>query len=28
LVPLPGDGHVTIRGCEIFVSHVKDGGSA
>ena len=28
LVPLPDDGHVTIRGCEIFVSHVKDGGSA
>jgi len=27
-VPLPDDGHVTIRGCEIFVSHVKDGGSA
>jgi len=28
LVLLPDDGHVTIRGCEVFVSHVKDGGSA
>ena len=28
LVPLPDDGSVTIKGEEIFVSHVKDGGAA
>jgi len=28
LKPLADDGSVTIRGCEIFVSHVKDGGSS
>jgi hypothetical protein len=28
LKPLPDDGHVHIEGCEVFVSHVKDGGSA
>ena len=28
LKPLPDEGHVNIHGCEVFVSHVKDGGSA
>lgn len=28
LKPLPDDGTVKIRGCEVFVSHVKDGGSS
>jgi hypothetical protein len=28
LEPLPDDGHVHIHGCEIFISHVKDGGSS
>jgi hypothetical protein len=28
LTPLPDDGAVTIKGCEVFVSHVKDGGSS
>jgi hypothetical protein len=28
LVPLADDAHVHIRGCEIFISHVKDGGSS
>jgi len=28
LKPLPDEGHVHIDGCEVFVSHVKDGGSA
>jgi hypothetical protein len=26
--PLPDDGGVTIKGGEIFISHVKDGSSA
>jgi hypothetical protein len=28
LKPLPDDGHVHIEGREVFVSHVKNGGSA
>lgn len=28
LKPLPDDGKVHIHGCEIFISHVKDGGSS
>jgi len=28
LTPLPDDGAVTIKGGEVFVSHVKDGGSS
>jgi hypothetical protein len=28
LRPLPDDGHAHIHGCEIFISHVKDGGSS
>lgn len=28
LTNLPDDGAVTIKGGEVFVSHVKDGGSA
>lgn len=28
LKPVPDDATVHIRGCEIFVSHVKDGGSS
>lgn len=28
LKPLPDDGTVKIEGCEIFISHVKDGGSS
>jgi hypothetical protein len=28
LKPLPDDGHVMIHGHEIFISHVKDGGSS
>jgi hypothetical protein len=28
LTPLPDDGAVTIKGGEVFVSHVRDGGSA
>ncbi len=28
LNPLSDDGQVHIEGCEVFVSHVKDGGSA
>jgi hypothetical protein len=28
LVPIPDDGAVTIKGCEKFVSHPKDGDAA
>jgi hypothetical protein len=28
LKPVPDDAMLHIRGCEIFVSHVKDGGSS
>ena len=28
LTPLPDDGAVTIKGGEVFVSHVRSGGSA
>lgn len=28
LTPLPDDGAVTIKGNEVFISHVKDGRSA
>ncbi|MBL8799388.1 MAG: hypothetical protein JNM56_36230 [Planctomycetia bacterium] len=28
LKPVPDDATVHIRGCEIFVSHIKDGGSS
>jgi hypothetical protein len=28
LKPLADDGHVHIHGCEVFISHVKDGGSS
>jgi hypothetical protein len=28
LTPLPDDGSVTIKGGEVFVSHVRSGGSA
>lgn len=28
LVPLPDDGAVTIKGSEIFISHVRDSGSS
>lgn len=28
LVHLPDDGSVTIKGGEVFVSHVKDGGAS
>jgi hypothetical protein len=28
LVALPDDGHVTIKGGEVFLSHPKDGGSS
>ena len=28
LTPLPDDGAVTIKGGEVFLSHVRDGGSA
>ena len=28
LVPLPDDGEVHIKGCEIFESHPRDGGSS
>lgn len=28
LKPIPDDGTVHIEGCEIFISHVKDGGSS
>ena len=28
LTPLPDDGAVTIKGGEIFISHVKDGASS
>ena len=28
LTPLPDDGAVTIKGGEVFISHVKSGGSS
>lgn len=28
LVPLADDGHVKIKGCEIFISHPKAGGAS
>lgn len=28
ITPLPDDGAVTIKGGEVFISHVKDGGAS
>lgn len=28
LIPVPDNGVVNIEGCEVFISHVKDGGAS